>query len=126
MDFNSLYRLIGERIRGAREKIGLSQAKLAKKLQMSRTSVVNIEAGRQRLPIHVLWQIADEIGTEASLLIPMQSEYYEQTRPMSLNAEIIEEIEKAANGDPATRRDLTNFIGRVKARSEGTNEVLEN
>ena len=118
MNFDSLYSLIGERIRGARENAGLSQAKLAEKLKMSRTSVVNIEAGRQRLPIHVLWQIADEIGTEASLLIPRQSEYYEQAQPMSLDAETIEEIEKAASGDSATRRDLMNFLGRVKARSK--------
>ncbi|BAY08196.1 helix-turn-helix domain-containing protein [Calothrix sp. NIES-2098] len=119
MDLDILYRLIGERIRCARERAGLSQAKLADKLHMSRTSVVNVEAGRQRLPLHVLWRIAEEVGTEAALLIPQQSEYHRETQPISLNTEIIEEIEKAASGDPATRRVLTNFIEKVKARNKG-------
>ncbi len=118
MDLDILYRLIGERIRCARERAGLSQAKLADKLRMSRTSIVNVEAGRQRLPLHVLWYIAEEVGTEAALLIPQQSEYHRETQPISLNAETIEVIEKAASGDPVTRRDLTNFIERVKARSK--------
>lgn len=118
MDSDALYQLVGERIRDARNRASLSQAKLAEKLQMSRTSVVNIEAGRQRLPLHVLWQVAEELGTEAALLLPKQSDYQKQTQPISLNKDMIEKIEEAANGDPATRINLTNFISKIKAQGK--------
>lgn len=117
-DVDALYRLIGERIKSAREGVGLSQAKLAKRLGLSRTSIVNIEAGRQRAPVHVLWHIAESIGTELGLLIPNQSDYRAQTDPVSLDAEMITKIEEAANGDPVTRRDLTAFLGRVTAKNK--------
>lgn len=118
MDSDALYQLVGERIRDARNRASLSQAKLAEKLQMSRTSVVNIEAGRQRLPLHVLWQVAEELGTEAALLLPKQSDYQKQTQPISLSKDMIEKIEEAANGDPATRINLTNFISKIKAQGQ--------
>lgn len=117
MNVDTLYQLVGERIRNARNLAGLSQAALAKKLDMSRTSVVNIEAGRQKPPLHIIWQIAEEVGTEAALLIPNQTEYQNQEQPFMLSEEEIAQIETEANGDPAARRDLTNFIGRIKSRS---------
>jgi transcriptional regulator with XRE-family HTH domain len=118
MDIDVLYRLVCEQIRRARGYTGMSQAKLAKELGMSRTSVVNIEAGRQHPPLHVLWLIAEKLGTEAALLIPKQFEYREQSIPVSLDTHTVAEIERAANGDPVTRRHLTDFIGRVKAVSK--------
>jgi transcriptional regulator with XRE-family HTH domain len=118
MEIDVFYRLIGGQIRRARDHAGISQAKLAEGLGMSRTSVVNIEAGRQHPPLHVLWLIAEKLGTEAALLIPKQSEYSENVIPVSLDPQTVAEIERAANGDPLTRRHLTHFIGRVKAMSK--------
>ena len=92
----------------------LSQAALAKKLGMTRTSIVNIEAGRQRAPIHVLWAIAEELRTDVALLLPTRSDYEQETEPVELDPETITQIENAANGDQRTRRDLTSFIGRAK------------
>lgn len=118
MDVESLYQLIGTKIREARERAGLSQAKLAQSLGMSRASVVNIEAGRQRPPVHILWQIAEKLGTETALLIPKQREYDEQTQPVSLEPEFFKKIEEAASGDSATKRDLVAFISKIKSRTE--------
>lgn len=112
-----LYEMVGDRVRRARHSAGVSQAKLAKKLGMSRTSVVNIEAGRQRPPLHVLWQIGEILGTEPILLVPRLDEYHENGEPMNLDPTTIEKIEHAASGDPATRRELTRFIERAVARS---------
>ncbi len=69
-DFDELYRELGRKIRQARERQGerLSQDALAKQLGISRASIVNIEAGRQRTPLHLLWQIAELLGTELTLL----------------------------------------------------------
>jgi hypothetical protein len=37
---------------------------------MSRTSVTNIERGRQKMLLHTLWDIAGAVGVEASELLP--------------------------------------------------------
>lgn len=43
------YRNFGLTVRALRESAGMTQARLAQKLGLVRTSVVNIEAGRQRV-----------------------------------------------------------------------------
>lgn len=66
-----LYRAIGVRIRKARKKKPrLTQGMLATQLGLSRVSVVNIEAGRQAPPLHVLLDIARVLGVELSELVP--------------------------------------------------------
>lgn len=115
LDTNALYCLIGEKIRKARERVGMSQGALARHLGMSRTSIVNIEAGRQRLPLHILWRISHVVGTEAGMLLPQHAEYHAQLQPLSLNADTVAKIEKAANGDPFTKQFVAKFISKVKA-----------
>lgn len=118
VDAERLYRIVGERIRRSRGRIkGMSQAKLASKLGISRASIVNIEAGRQRAPLHLLWEIAEHLETELYLLVPRQREYQEDAEPVKLDPGTIAEIERAASGDPATRRDLTRFIVKAKERA---------
>jgi transcriptional regulator with XRE-family HTH domain len=116
-DEQLLYRLVGERIRIARQRHAppMSQAQLAEKLKLSRASIVNIEAGRQRPPLHVLWQIAEVLGTELSLLIPSQAEYIKHEEAVELDEQTAAQIEAAASGDVTTRRLLTEFVGRVRA-----------
>lgn len=70
MDIEGLYRTIGEHIKTEREALGFSQIDLAEEIKMTRTSVVNMEAGRQRMPIHVLYTIADALAIPVSALLP--------------------------------------------------------
>src|SRR5207249_352007 len=111
MNEELLYRLVGEKVRAARERLSpkRSQAKLAQALGLSRTSLVNIECGRQRAPLHVLWRIAEALGIELADLLPRQAEYSEGGEPVRLDERTVEQIERAANGDLATRRLLTQF-----------------
>lgn len=118
MEESMLYRLIGERIKAARKCTVFSQARLAEKLGLSRASIVNIEAGRQRAPVHILWQIAESLNTEVALLIPRQSEFQEETTPITLDSGTIAKIEAAANGNPATKRSLAEFISMAKSQTE--------
>jgi transcriptional regulator with XRE-family HTH domain len=55
---------LGERIQDLREKRGLSQDKLGQLLspRMTRASIANIEAGKQRVLSHTLWQMAKALG----------------------------------------------------------------
>ena len=106
--------MVGERIRSARMRQGMSQARLAERLKISRASIVNIEAGRQRTPLHVLWRLAEELGTEAALFIPDQTEYLERDGPIKLDSETIAQIEDAARDDPTARRALTEFVQKAR------------
>ena len=114
MSFNPdpLYQLVGRRVRNARNG-KMSQAKLAQELGLSRASVVNIEAGRQRTPLHVLWRIAEKLQTDVALLIPDQAEFSSAYTPASLTSEELAKIEEAAAGDPDTRRHLEHALERI-------------
>lgn len=63
----ALYREIGGRIRQHRERTGLSQVFVADQIGVTRASISNVEAGRQRIPLDRLYQIA------ATLQIPVAS-----------------------------------------------------
>ena len=65
-----LYLAIGLSIKHARAATDLTQEELAKAVGVLRTSITNIEAGRQRLPIDLLYDIADVLGVEAASLLP--------------------------------------------------------
>jgi transcriptional regulator with XRE-family HTH domain len=48
----------------------MSQAALAKAVGLSRTSITNIEQGRQPVNIHTLYAMADILGVEVGDLLP--------------------------------------------------------
>lgn len=60
---------VGARIRMIRETLGLQQAEIAKRIDLTRTSVVNIEQGRQRLLLHHIEKIAQALGTTPKHLL---------------------------------------------------------
>ena len=65
----TIYQAIGRRIRAERESLGFTQDDLAREVEMLRTSITNIEAGRQRLPIYVLYRIARALGVSVEYLL---------------------------------------------------------
>lgn len=69
MDVNRLYIQLGVRIAQLRKKAGLNQEQLAQILGLSRTSMTNIERGRQRLQIHSLLAIAKALQLPPSGLL---------------------------------------------------------
>jgi transcriptional regulator with XRE-family HTH domain len=65
-----IYSGIGAAIRKRRETIGMTQAALAEKAGLSRTSVTNVERGGQALLVHQLLLIADALHVRAIDLLP--------------------------------------------------------
>lgn len=63
-------RALGERIREARERVGVKQDQLAQAVGLSRTSITNIERGRQGVQVYLLAQIAEVLGRPAAELLP--------------------------------------------------------
>lgn len=67
----AFYAEVGARIRAARDKAGITQAALARALGVkSRTSVTNIELGRQPIYLHLLVKVAAVLNVAISTLIP--------------------------------------------------------
>lgn len=67
------YEWIGSSITSKRKELGLTQAELANKTGMSRTSIVNIENGKQYPPLHLLWEISYALETKPSEILPQNS-----------------------------------------------------
>lgn len=57
-----VYASIGEVTRFVRNRRGMTQEELGRILGMSRTSVVNLEAGNQRFPLHRITDLAWALG----------------------------------------------------------------
>lgn len=70
---DALYAALGRRIRAAREARGLNQAALGAAIGIGRSSVSNVEAGRQHLAVHQLVAAAQalKVDTEDLLIGPL-------------------------------------------------------
>ena len=83
---DSLYVLLGRRIAEARSKRSggrWSQGQLAAACQLTRGSIANIELGRQRAPLHTLWQIGAALGIEPRLLLPTVDDLRDSAQTLS-------------------------------------------
>lgn len=64
-----VYKKLGHRIRMMRCGLGMTQGSYAKKVGLNRTSIVNIEAGRQRILLHQVRKFAAALGIIPAALI---------------------------------------------------------
>jgi transcriptional regulator with XRE-family HTH domain len=67
---SEFYRQLGESIRKCRNKRKLSQDALAKLIGLTRTSLTNIESGRQHPPLHTFCEIVEQLKADFSELLP--------------------------------------------------------
>lgn len=68
-----LYRMVGDNIRIHREG-DRTQQELADEVGIGRTSITNLEQGKQRVPLHHLLQIAHVLEVDLTELVPTWSE----------------------------------------------------
>jgi transcriptional regulator with XRE-family HTH domain len=66
----AFYQQLGENIRTCRKRKELSQDALAKLIGLTRTSLTNIENGRQHLPLHTFCEIAEKLKVNIVELLP--------------------------------------------------------
>lgn len=67
---DSVYTALGAAIRTRREAIGMTQDALAARVGLARTSVTNIERGRQAIMVHQLLRFSDALGIAPVKLLP--------------------------------------------------------
>jgi transcriptional regulator with XRE-family HTH domain len=61
---------VGALIQAKRKAIGMSQETLSAAIGLSRSSIANIECGRQKIGVPLLYQIADLLQTTPHDLLP--------------------------------------------------------
>jgi transcriptional regulator with XRE-family HTH domain len=69
------YATLGANIRGARDRLTMTQAQLGSGLAppSTRASIANIENGKQRVLVHTLVQLARALETKVEKLIPSEA-----------------------------------------------------
>lgn len=70
LEMDEFYRDIGRKIATKRRALNKTQEQLAEAVDLSRTSVVNIEKGAQRILAHKVYEIAHELDMTLSELLP--------------------------------------------------------
>lgn len=63
------YEALGKKIRQTRDERNISQAEMARAIGLSRTSITNIEKGRQPVQVHILVKIAETLNVNFSTLL---------------------------------------------------------
>lgn len=58
---------MGRTLKALRKMRGLTQAELAARTRLSRTSIANIEAGRQTITVQTLFEFADALGYDVKM-----------------------------------------------------------
>ncbi len=87
IDETLLYRVVGDNLRQRRMIMGMTQTQLAEVTGMLRTSITNIEAGRQKAPLHVLYRMCAALHIEAATILPKNAEIFQSHDPVySINA----------------------------------------
>jgi transcriptional regulator with XRE-family HTH domain len=103
---SKIYGFLGQLVRLRREALQITQNDLARRVGVARTSISNIEKGRQRIPVHVLFALADALGVEMASLLPSRGSVLPSATIQ------VHGVSKAA--PPATER----FIASVLSRTE--------
>jgi transcriptional regulator with XRE-family HTH domain len=70
MRIEAMYAEFGKLIRRHRLRLNLTQDQLADRVGLSRTSITNIEKGRQKVLIHHLIQLAESLQVSPEALLP--------------------------------------------------------
>ncbi|MPZ67876.1 MAG: helix-turn-helix domain-containing protein [Pseudonocardiaceae bacterium] len=70
-DVDRFYREFGQRLHDARTAAKISQENLGARIGLNRTSISNIEKGRQRLLVHQLPVLARVLGMAPDELLPV-------------------------------------------------------
>jgi len=94
MNASTIYKIVGQRIRQERNCLGITQAQLAKKIEVSRTSIANMEAGKQNFALDALYRLAKHLQVTPYSLLPTLEEVDESSKD-SLEQYELDEEEKS-------------------------------
>ena len=114
---DEFYIAVGGQVRAARESQELSQATLARRIGFTRSSVANLEAGRQRIALHLFILIAKALDVDPVTLLPDTSMLAIFDTPPSSS------LEERLAGSPETTHDFVLSTVAKVAQSSSRKEA---
>jgi transcriptional regulator with XRE-family HTH domain len=109
-----IYEELGAKIRSARTAQGYKQGEFASLLKISRSSLVNIENGRQHSPLHNLYEIARLLKLPVKELLP-ELIVDQDAHDTNLDEKLYKEIEHRSAGNVEIQEKLLEFIKQQKS-----------
>lgn len=112
---SQFYRGFGAAVRRRRDSLAMTQSTLGQRIGLTRSSVANLEAGRQRVPLHVLQQLSEALDVSAQELLPA---------PMAPAATFdLEQVEREVSSESSHAADFVRSIMRTLAQGFSTDEA---
>jgi|SRR5579864_1646693 len=106
------YREFGKKLSEARQAAKITQAALAQSVGLSRTSIVNIEKGRQPVPIDLAIRMATSLGTGIVDLLP-------ESNPISSMEDIASELKRISpDARPWVERVISGSVFRKDSEND--------
>lgn len=96
---------MAERIKRARKEAGLQQQELADAVGLTRTSISNIERGKQGLSVDLLYAISQHLNESADVLLRDAVNYAEKSIDVDM---VRRQVTNAKAAD-----EIINIIGRA-------------
>lgn len=90
---DAFHRAFGDAVRVARDRAGMTQDELAKAVGLTRTSITNIEAGRQRPLLCQAFDLAQTLSVSLDVLMAQSAEAARKDEIAILTARL-EELKK--------------------------------
>jgi transcriptional regulator with XRE-family HTH domain len=106
------YRELGATVRRLRRERGLSQQRVAKDCDMSRSALANIEAGHQRVAFHQFLALARALRTDPRELLPQQPPADHPVDEQLIRLGVPERAAKA----------IAKVVGKVTENAESTSD----
>ena len=68
---NEIYKIVGENLASARKScLKITQSDMAERLSLTRTSISNIERGKQKAPLSLIYMYCLEVNKEITDILP--------------------------------------------------------
>lgn len=110
----AFYEKLGDNIRDARKQCNLNQEELGERLGMSRVSIVNIETGKQRLPLHVLWDMSDVLKIKLSELVPEMTSETKLSAEQLIDPTTLSKIKKETEDNLESSSKAIDYLLKLK------------
>lgn len=109
---STLYKLLGNQIKTRREELRINQIDLGLKAGIGRASISNIESGRQKPPLSVLYQICNALDIDIQVLLPTYSDV--QREIQNSKKTDLEDYFNKYNLDTKTQEQIANLLKGIK------------
>ena len=86
MHQSDLYKDIGSKIRDTRKAKGFTQQFLADKMNVERTSITNLENGKQRPPLHFIYELCNFLDADICKILPSNKQQKENQEKIEINS----------------------------------------